>query len=136
MQASTASRPNVLCVMQGSQNQDQQKIVKLVNYHAHVYFSEHERRAAETIRVQVKKDFGDEIKIGSWHERPVGPHPRGSYQLTVAPEQMAEFLPWMSMNRAKLTVFMHLNTGDNYTDHTLHVIWLGESEKLNLSIFE
>jgi len=110
-------------------------MANIINYHAHVYFSASEKPAAERVRVHVGRQFGERIRIGNWHDNPVGPHPRGSYQLTVLPEDMADFLPWMSMNRGDLTVFMHLNTGDDYMDHTRHVIWLGESESLKLDIF-
>ena len=34
-----------------------------------------------------------------------------------------------------LTIFAHANTGNDLADHTQHVIWFGESEKLDLSIF-
>ena len=33
------------------------------------------------------------------------------------------------------TIFAHAETGEDLADHTQHVIWFGESEKLDLSIF-
>jgi DOPA 4,5-dioxygenase len=39
------------------------------------------------------------------------------------------------LNRGELTVFAHANSGDDRADHTAHVIWFGESEPLELSIF-
>lgn len=106
------------------------------NYHAHVYFSSKEAAAARILRDMVADAFSDRVKIGGWHDQPVGPHPRGSYQITVAVDDMGEFLPWMAINRQGLTVFAHLNTGQDYADHTQHVIWLGVSEELSLDIFQ
>ena len=44
-------------------------------------------------------------------------------------------VPWLVLNRGRLTVFTHAQTGDALTDHTAHVIWLGPSETLELSQF-
>jgi DOPA 4,5-dioxygenase len=65
----------------------------------------------------------------------VGPHPRGSVQLTVQPEDFGEFAQWAALNRRGLTIFAHAETGDDRADHTDHVIWFGPSEPLDLSIF-
>jgi aromatic ring-cleaving dioxygenase len=75
------------------------------------------------------------VAVGHYHLRPVGPHPRGSCQLTVAPEHFGEIAQWLVLNRGSLTIFAHANTGDDRADHTRHVIWFGPSEALNLSIF-
>ena len=77
------------------------------------------------------KTFG--VKVGRMHDNPVGPHPRGSCQLTIGIEQFAEVLPWLVLNRGGLTVFTHAQTGNALKDHTDHVIWLGPSETLKLS---
>ena len=39
------------------------------------------------------------------------------------------------LNRGKLTVFTHAQTGNALKDHTQHVIWLGPSETLKLDQF-
>lgn len=111
-------------------------MLDLKNYHAHVYFSAPQGEAARALQHRVAEAFGDRVAIGGWHDNPVGPHPRGSYQITVPVQDMGEFLPWMATNRNTLTVFIHLNTGHDYADHTQHVVWLGESEKLALDIFK
>ena len=67
---------------------------------------------------------------------PVGPHPRGSCQLTVPPTQFGDFAQWLALNRDALTIFAHASTGDDLADHTEHVIWFGPSEPLDLSIFD
>jgi DOPA 4,5-dioxygenase len=101
------------------------------NYHAHVYYDAGTRADAVRLCEAAAKGFG--IKVGRMHDKPVGPHPRGSCQLTIEPEQFDRVVPWLILNRGGLTVFAHAQTGDALKDHTDHVIWLGPSEQLNLS---
>jgi aromatic ring-cleaving dioxygenase len=100
-------------------------------YHAHVYFDAAEHEKAQRLCEAARAAFG--VAVGRMHDRPVGPHPRGSCQLTVAADQLASVLPWLIVNRDGLTVFAHAQTGDALKDHTEHVIWLGPSEPLDLS---
>jgi aromatic ring-cleaving dioxygenase len=100
-------------------------------YHAHVYFDAAERERAARLCEAAHAAFG--VAVGRMHDRPVGPHPRGSCQLTVATDQLASVLPWLVLNRNGLTVFAHAQTGDALKDHTDHVIWLGPSEPLDLA---
>jgi DOPA 4,5-dioxygenase len=100
-------------------------------YHAHVYFDAAERERAQRLCEAAHAAFG--VAVGRMHDGPVGPHPRGSCQLTVATDQLASVLPWLVLNRDGLTVFAHAQTGDALKDHTDHVIWLGPSETLDLA---
>jgi DOPA 4,5-dioxygenase len=101
------------------------------NYHAHVYYDADTRADALALCEAAGKTFG--VKVGRMHDNPVGPHPRGSCQLTIGNGQLADVLPWLVLNRGKLTVFAHAQTGHALRDHTAHVIWLGPSETLKLS---
>ena len=101
------------------------------NYHAHVYYDAATRAQAHKLCAAAGKKFG--VKVGRMHDDPVGPHPRGSCQLTVGNDQFAEVLPWLIVHRCALTIFAHAQTGDALKDHTDHVLWLGPSEKLRLS---
>jgi aromatic ring-cleaving dioxygenase len=103
----------------------------ITGYHAHVYYDAATRAQAEQLVAAAGKTFG--IRVGRMHDRPVGPHPRGSCQLTVPPEQFAAVIPWLIENRRGLTVFTHAETGNAIKDHTDHVLWLGPSEPLDLS---
>ena len=103
----------------------------ITEYHAHVYFDAATREQADRLCKAAGETFG--VKVGRMHDNPVGPHPRGSCQLTVKAEQLAEVLPWLVLNRGELTVFAHAQTGNALKDHTAHVIWLGPSETLKLS---
>ena len=102
-------------------------------YHAHVYFNAAERERAQRLCEAAHAAFG--VAVGRMHDGPVGPHPRGSCQLTMEKEQLADVLSWLVLNRGKLTVFTHAQTGNALKDHTQHVIWLGPSETLKLDQF-
>ncbi|MBX9824885.1 MAG: DOPA 4,5-dioxygenase family protein [Xanthobacteraceae bacterium] len=106
---------------------------EIENFHAHVYYDLPEREKALKLCEAAGKKFG--VKVGRMHDNPVGPHPRGSCQLTIEKEQLAGVLPWLVLNRGKLTVFTHAQTGNALKDHTQHVIWLGPSETLKLDQF-
>ena len=102
-------------------------------YHAHLYFDPHEVEHARAVAETAQFEFS--CLIGHFHTAPVGPHPRGSVQLSLRPEQFAQFAAWASEGREGLTVFAHGLSGDDLADHTQYVIWFGTSEPLNLSIF-
>ena len=104
------------------------------NFHAHIYFDADQVEQARALGDAAVARFG--VPAGHYHLRPVGPHPRGSCQLTVPPEIFGAFAQWMVLNRGGLTIFAHATTGDDLADHTHNVIWFGPSEPLDLSIFD
>jgi aromatic ring-cleaving dioxygenase len=105
-------------------------------YHAHVYYDPAKTRdRAERLREHVGKKFPN-AKLGRWHDELVGPHPQAMYQIAFAPEMLAEFVPWLMLNRDGLTVLLHPETGDNYTDHSAHAAWFGAVLPLRLEVFD
>ena len=104
------------------------------DFHAHIYFDADQLDRAQSLAAAAHDRFG--VPVGRFHVQPVGPHPRGSCQLTVPPEQFGEFAQWIALNRDGLTIFAHTSTGDDLQDHTDHVIWFGPSETLDLSVLD
>ena len=103
----------------------------ITDYHAHVYYDTGTREQAQSLVQAAGKKFP--LTVGRMHDKPVGPHPRGSCQLAFAADQFAAVIPWLIENRHGLTIFAHAETGNDLKDHTEHVIWLGPSETLDLS---
>jgi DOPA 4,5-dioxygenase len=103
------------------------------DFHAHLYYDPGEVDQARTLAREAQRLFG--VAVGHFHLGPVGPHPRGSCQLTVPTERFGDFAQWAVLNRKGLTIFAHAETGEDLADHTEHVIWFGPSEPLDLSIF-
>ena len=102
------------------------------DFHPHIYFDPEDVERAKTLAAEVQSRFG--VPVGHFHPRPVGPHPRGSVQLTVPPHLFGEVAQWLALNRSGLTIFAHASTGDDLADHSDHVVWFGPSEPLDLSI--
>jgi DOPA 4,5-dioxygenase len=103
----------------------------ITGYHAHVYYDARTRPLAEQLRAALAARFA--VELGRWHDQPIGPHPSGSYQIAFRPALFAELVPWLALNRQGLTVLVHPETGAARADHSAHMIWLGESQKLSLA---
>lgn len=106
----------------------------IVGFHAHVYYDASTKDRAASLRSLVEERF--DMRMGSWHDNPVGPHPIGSYQIAFVPELFGKIVPYLSLNRDGLTIFVHPDTGNVVPDHTDHAIWLGEQRELNISALE
>lgn len=106
----------------------------ITDFHAHIYFNPDQLELARDLGEDVRARFG--VPMGHLHVAPVGPHPRGSCQLTIPPDCFGEVARWLVLNRRGFTIFAHASTGDDRADHSHNVIWFGPSEALDLSIFD
>lgn len=111
-----------------------QHATAIADFHAHIYFDPVEVERAKALAGEVERRFG--VRVGHFHLPPVGPHPRGSVQMTVPTERFGEVTSWLAVNRGGLTIFAHASTGDDRQDHTHNLLWFGPSEPLDLSIFD
>ncbi|HEY0628652.1 MAG TPA: DOPA 4,5-dioxygenase family protein [Sphingomicrobium sp.] len=107
---------------------------RIADFHVHIYFDPNQLERAQALAKAAQDRFG--VAVGHFHQRPVGPHPRGSVQMTVPTAQFGEVATWLAVNRDGLTIFAHASTGDDKRDHSHNVVWFGLSEALNLSIFD
>lgn len=106
----------------------------ITDFHAHIYYDPEEVEQARSLAREVEQRF--DVRVGHFHLRPVGPHPRGSVQLTVPTEQFGALAAWLAVNRSGLTIFAHASTGDDLRDHGHNVVWFGPSETLDMTIFD
>lgn len=102
-------------------------------FHAHIYYDADEVETARAFAERARERF--RIAVGRFHLAPIGPHPRGSCQLSMAAETFGPFALWAMHERGDLTIFAHGLSGDDRADHTRYVVWFGPSEPLDLSIF-
>jgi aromatic ring-cleaving dioxygenase len=107
---------------------------RIREYHAHIYYDPHTRERAARLRERVAAAFPAAL-LGRWHDAPVGPHPQSMYQIAFPCEMLAAFVPWLMLNRDDLTILLHPETGDDYTDHSAHAAWFGAVLPLRLEIF-
>ncbi len=106
------------------------------DYHAHVYYDPATSRdRAERLRARVGAAFPD-ARLGRWHDELVGPHPQSMYQIAFPTRLLEKFVPWLMLNRDGLTVLLHPETGDDYTDHSAHAAWFGAVLPLRLEVFK
>jgi aromatic ring-cleaving dioxygenase len=104
---------------------------EIEGYHAHIYYDPASREAAARVRAGLA-NFN--VQLGSWHDEPVGPHPKAMYQALFANDEFARVVPWLMLNRQGLTVLVHPSTGDSYGDHLERSLWLGEVLKLRAEV--
>ena len=106
---------------------------KIHAWHAHIYYDPvRTREAAAFVRKEIEQRFA--VRVGRWHDVPVGPHPRAMYQVLFTPEHFPNFVPWLALNRHGLTVLIHPETGRPRDDHLKHALWMGEVLTLNADI--
>ena len=102
-------------------------------YHAHVYYDPATTRGeAERLRETLGSRF--EVRLGRWHDVPVGPHPGAMYQVAFPVAEFPRLVPWLMLNRGDLTILVHPLTGDDYADHAHHALWLGAVLPLRLDV--
>lgn len=106
---------------------------RISGYHAHVYFDADTVPQARALCEEAARRFP--LEMGRVHERPVGPHPDWSCQLAFGAELFADVVPWLTLQRSGLVVFIHPMTGNALADHRDHAIWLGASRPLDLTMF-
>ena len=104
--------------------------IEITGYHAHVYYDAASKETAARLREAIEQRFA--VRLGRWHDQPIGPHPHGSYQIAFEPALFGELVPWLALNRDGLVVLVHPETGDDLADHGERAIWLGKSQELDL----
>jgi DOPA 4,5-dioxygenase len=99
-------------------------------YHAHIYYDPATRDAAARVRAGLA-EF--DVRLGSWHDEPVGPHPKAMYQALFSPAEFGRIVPWLMLHREGLDVLVHPETGDSVKDHLENSLWLGTKLDLNVT---
>lgn len=99
----------------------------IAEYHAHVYYDGASKDRAAQLRAWVEERFPAEagMRMGRWHDTPVGPHVQAMYQIAFAPSLFPTLAPFLMMNRLGLTILLHPESGRPRDDHTKHAVWMG-----------
>lgn len=95
----------------------------ITDYHMHVYYDTESRDQAAQLRQWVEERFT--VRMGRWHDVPVGPHVQAMYQIQFMPELFPTLVPFVMMNRLGLTVLLHPQSGRPRDDHTINATWMG-----------
>jgi aromatic ring-cleaving dioxygenase len=96
---------------------------RITDYHIHVYYDPESRDRAAQLREWVEERFT--VRMGRWHDVPVGPHVQAMYQIQFMPELFPTLVPFVMMNRMGLTILLHPESGRPRDDHTINATWMG-----------
>ncbi len=104
------------------------------HYHAHVYYGDDDvrRDKAARLREKVWNRWPEQVQMGRFRDRPVGPHPVDMFQIEFGPDLFPEIVPWLMFNRDGLSILVHPEAGDAWRDHGWYPLWLGEKLPLRL----
>jgi aromatic ring-cleaving dioxygenase len=101
-------------------------------WHAHVYYDPATRAQAAMLRDWVEQRYP--VRMGRWHDVPVGPHPGAMYQIAFNNAVFPDIAAFLSLNRQGLTILLHPNTAHPRADHLHHAYWLGAVLQLDASV--
>jgi DOPA 4,5-dioxygenase len=108
-------------------------------YHAHIYYSDEQRSAAEALRDQFidgTDENGDPeiLFVGQMTDQGVGPHPLPQYEVHFRGGSLPAVIS--AIAAAGLRALVHPLTDDDMADHTTHAHWIGDPVELDLDVLD
>jgi len=91
-------------------------------YHAHIYFTDDQRDAAEDLRTRFKAET-DILFVGAMTAGKVGPHPIPQYEVHFLKSSLDEVVERIRVSG--LRALVHPLTDDDLADHTSLGQWIG-----------
>ena len=102
-------------------------------FHAHIYYSDAERPAAERLRAQFSAR-SEILFVGQMTDRGVGPHPIPQFEVHFIEDGRADVIA--AIEASGLRALVHPLTEDDLADHTRLAHWIGEPLELDVSTFD
>jgi aromatic ring-cleaving dioxygenase len=105
-----------------------------VPYHAHIYFSDAERPAAEALRANFAAGRPEVLFVGRMMDRGVGPHPIPQYEVHFLEPSRPAVIE--AIEASGLRALVHPLTDDDLADHTSLAHWIGEPLDLDVTTLD
>jgi DOPA 4,5-dioxygenase len=103
-------------------------------YHAHIYFSEDQRAAAEALRDRFLAGCPEVLFVGRMMDRRVGPHPIPQYEVHFLQHAVGAVID--AIEASGLRALVHPLTDDDLADHTQLGHWIGEPLELDVTVLD
>ncbi len=103
-------------------------------YHAHVYFIDDDRVAAETLRNRFAAMQPEILFVGRMMDRGVGPHPIPQFEVHFLEASRPEVVA--AIEESGLRALVHPLTDDDLADHTTLGEWFGDPLELDLGTLD
>ena len=103
-------------------------------YHAHIYYSDEERLAAQALRAEFAAGRPKVLFIGQMTDRGVGPHPIPQYEIHFLEQSRTEVVE--AIEQSGLRALIHPLTDDDLADHTTLAHWIGEPLELDVTVLD
>ena len=103
-------------------------------YHAHIYYSDDERPAAEALRAEFSAGRPKVLFTGQMTDRAVGPHPMPQFEIHFHEQWRSEVVA--AIEGSGLRALVHPLTDDDLADHTTLAEWIGEPLELDVSVLD
>ena len=103
-------------------------------YHAHIYYSDDERAAAEALRDRFLTVPSQVLFVGRMMDQGVGPHPIAQFEVHFLEGARPDVVA--AIEASGLRALVHPLTDDDLADHTSLAHWIGEPLDLDVSVLD
>ena len=103
-------------------------------YHAHVYYSEDDRVAAEALRDRFLAAPSQVLFVSRMMDQGVGPHPIAQFEVHFLEGARPDVVA--AIEASGLRALVHPLTDDDLADHTSLAHWIGEPLDLDVSVLD
>ena len=103
-------------------------------YHAHIYYSNAERPAAEALRADFAAAGPEVLFVGRMTDAAVGPHPIPQFEVHFLEGARSAVLE--AIETSGLRALVHPLTDDDLADHTTLAHWVGEPLELDVDTLD
>jgi DOPA 4,5-dioxygenase len=103
-------------------------------YHAHVYYTDDDRPAAEALRDRFSRMQPQVLFVGRMMDGGVGPHPIAQYEVHFLEDARPDVVA--AIEASGLRALVHPLTDDDLADHTTLAQWIGQPVELDVSVLD